>query len=374
MFNLIFISMNLIFIAIVVSISALVIVQTVRNVRYDAMTSARSRHLPKMLVAGIILFIADIALGGDVVVRFAADLSIVLLSVLFLNFSIQLKDSRTSMIRRLILSIELCLSLYYVLCSIGVLPLIGEMGFITIAAGTFLLTGMLFIFLVWRRIYEIKALLKSGTVWAFVNLCVDAVYVLMPMIVLLISVFLYRMTGSSMLSVSIVVVLIAGELVASSLRVVFDSAFVLLQKHERVIVESMKISHGEVAGSNAKVDDMYKEVYERIVLYFEMHKPFLDSELTINDVVRVVYSNKVYISRAICHFTGRNFRQFVNYHRVIHSMDVFRCNPSLKVAELANLSGFNSVVSFTSAFRLFMNETPSEWCRKEKTRIVKTKN
>jgi transcriptional regulator GlxA family with amidase domain len=40
----------------------------------------------------------------------------------------------------------------------------------------------------------------------------------------------------------------------------------------------------------------------------------------------------------------------------------------LKIAELANMSGFNSVVSYNMAFRLFMNENPSEWCRKERAK------
>ena len=104
-----------------------------------------------------------------------------------------------------------------------------------------------------------------------------------------------------------------------------------------------------------------------------MSKPYLDGNLTINDVVKVVYSNKVYISKAICHYTGRNFRQFLNYYRVAYSMDLFRENPEFKVSELAEKSGFNTVVSYTMAFRLFMNETPSEWCRKERSKILKQK-
>lgn len=366
--------MNLIIIAVVIAIAFLVIVQTVRNVRYEALVTPRSGHLPKILVAGIVMSVADIILGGDVFFRFAVDLSVMLLSVLMLNFSVPLKESAVSVIMKIILSFELMLSFYYVLCTLNVMPQADNAVFIMSAAGVVMSIGLLFLWMIWKRIYEIKVLLKSGTVWSFLNLSVDAVYVLAPIMTVIFAAFVYCLTGSVRLTMGFAVVIIAAELLAASFRIVLDSAFVLLQKHERVIVESMKISHGEVAGSNMKLDDMYKEVYERIVLYFEMHKPFLDSELTINDVVKVVYSNKVYISRAISHFTGRNFRQFVNYHRVIHSMDVFRRNPSLKVAELANLSGFNSVVSFTSAFRLFMNETPSEWCRKEKTRIVKTKN
>ena len=122
-----------------------------------------------------------------------------------------------------------------------------------------------------------------------------------------------------------------------------------------------------------KAGEQYKDLYERIIRYFETEKPYLDGNLTINNVVKVVYSNKVYISKAICHYTGRNFRQFVNYHRVMYSMDVFRANPELKVSELSEMCGFNTMVSFTMAFRLFMNETPSEWCRKERAKILKPK-
>lgn len=117
----------------------------------------------------------------------------------------------------------------------------------------------------------------------------------------------------------------------------------------------------------------YRQLYDRIVEYFERDKPFLDNNLTINDVVKVVFSNKVYISRAISQFTGRNFCQFVNYYRISYSKDCFRENPELKITEMAEMSGFNSVVTYNMAFRLFMNENPSDWCRKERQKIRKKK-
>jgi transcriptional regulator GlxA family with amidase domain len=54
-------------------------------------------------------------------------------------------------------------------------------------------------------------------------------------------------------------------------------------------------------------------------------------------------------------------------------MQCFRENPDLKIYELATMSGFNSIVSYNMAFRLFMGENPSEWCRKEKTRKITNK-
>ena len=131
----------------------------------------------------------------------------------------------------------------------------------------------------------------------------------------------------------------------------------------------MKLAPVEVAGMGSRDNDVFKDIYERVVEYFEREKPFLNGDLTINDIVSVVFTNKLYISRAISQYTGRNFCQFVNYYRVMYSVECFRRNPELKVAELWPMCGFNTIVSYNMAFRLFMGENPSDWCRKEKIRM-----
>lgn len=366
--------MNLfIAVTIVVSVAALAIVQSVRNFRYDDVADARARHLARILSVGILLFVSDILLGGDFLHRLVVDLSVCLFSILLVNVSLQPRMPLCEWILKAVVGFELFIATYYLICMCGFLPLVGNNVFLLSAECVSLVSLSVFILLICMRVYDIKLLLKSGTVWSYLNLCVDVIYVLAQFATVSSVIVVCWLFSEDGPHVAVAVVILAAAVLASGARITFDSAFVLFHKHERVIVESMKISQGEVSANNAKMDEMYKDIYERIVIHFEMNKPFLNSELTINDVVKVVYSNKVYISRAICHYTGRNFRQFVNYHRIIYSMDAFRRQPALKVAELANMSGFNSVVSYTSAFRLFMNETPSEWCRKEKTRIIKTK-
>lgn len=366
--------MNLfIAVTVIVSVAALAIVQSVRNFRYDDIADARSRHLSRILAAGVFLFVADILLGGDFLHRLVADLSVCLFTVFLVNNSLHPRKPLCDRILKCAVGLEFMLILYYLSCMTGFVPLAGKKWFLLAAEFMSLVSLSVFLLLICMRVYDIKSLLKSGTVWAYLNLCVDVIYVLAQFATVSSVIVVCWLFSEDGPHIVVAVVILAASVLASGVRITFDSAFVLFHKHERVIVESMKISQGEVSANNTKMDEMYKDIYERIVLHFEMKKPFLNSELTINDVVKVVYSNKVYISRAICHYTGRNFRQFVNYHRVIYSMDAFRKQPALKVTELAGMSGFNSVVSYTSAFRLFMNETPSEWCRKEKTRILKTK-
>ena len=160
---------------------------------------------------------------------------------------------------------------------------------------------------------------------------------------------------------------------ALAFRIANDSAMIFSHRMERRILESLKVAAVEVPNDVTKADTAYQEIYDRIVAYFETEKPYLRSDLIIDDLVKVVFSNKLYISRAISQITGRNFCQFVNYYRVIHSMECFRNNPDHKIHELASMSGFNSIVSYNMAFRLFMGENPSDWCRKEKSRIIKKK-
>ena len=110
----------------------------------------------------------------------------------------------------------------------------------------------------------------------------------------------------------------------------------------------------------------FTETYQRLNNYFEDRKPYLDGDLTIADVAKELYTNKLYVSQAISRCSGKNFCQFVNYHRVKYSVDLFRADPHLKVSQLAEMSGFHTVASFNMAFKLNLGESPSEWCRRQR--------
>ena len=95
-------------------------------------------------------------------------------------------------------------------------------------------------------------------------------------------------------------------------------------------------------------------------------KPYLDDTFNLEDFARSLYTNKVYLSRTINAFSGRNFRQFTNYFRVRYSLELMKKDPLLKIEEVALMSGFHTVVSHNMSFKLFMDETPSEWMRSYK--------
>lgn len=222
------------------------------------------------------------------------------------------------------------------------------------------------------KMRDVRMLMREGTVWQTLCFNVEAVYAMVVCVLVFMSLIGLLTEGTvSLVFTYLSLIMILILIWAMVWRICTESLFVVMRERETRILESLKISQVEMA--NGVKPDAYRDLYDRILEYFETERPFLNNNLTMNDIVKVVFSNKTYISRVISLYTGRNFCQFVNYYRVAYAMERFRDNPSLRVAEMAMKSGFNSVVSFNMAFRLFMNENPSDWCRRERQRIVRRK-
>ena len=361
-------------VSVIITLVSLAAFQAFKNYRTSGYVDVRSATMPRLLCALAILFCCGMLCGQSHGGRLLCDTMVAVVSTSSMVLSVRPSGRMPFHIGSIPVLIPL-VSIYYILCAAGLLTIFPASFFLMFAGVVAVFHSGLFLWMLWWRLRDIKSVMKSGNVWSFVTLCVDVVYILSPIMIIYVLYPIYVMCAEIFdIALLVAVLLLILEVVAVSMRVSYDSAFVILHDHERVIVESMKISHMEMSSpSDPKGEEQYKELYERIVLYFEMSRPYLDGDLTINDVVKVVYSNKVYISKAIFHYTGRNFRQFVNYYRIMYSMMLFRENLEMKVADLAEKSGFNTMVSYTMAFRLFMNETPSEWCRKERSKILKTK-
>ena len=104
-----------------------------------------------------------------------------------------------------------------------------------------------------------------------------------------------------------------------------------------------------------------RRLYERVIDVMEKKHPFLDEEFTLDDLARTVFTNLAYLSKTINILSGRNFSQFVNGYRVRYSMDLLRRDPSLRLIDVAMMSGFHTTVTFNMAFKLNMGETPSQF-------------
>lgn len=118
-------------------------------------------------------------------------------------------------------------------------------------------------------------------------------------------------------------------------------------------------------------DNSSDAIFARLLSVFEEEKPYLDPDLTIKKMALRLYTNKLYLSRSIKYNAKMHFCRFVNSYRVNYAVAEFRKNPSLRVNQLAAMSGFKTAGTFTSAFRLEMEESPTEWCKYYRSTIKK---
>ena len=144
------------------------------------------------------------------------------------------------------------------------------------------------------------------------------------------------------------------------LRAYTGSTFLIGYEKERLIRKVIQGNLRTVPEFDGP-DDHMNMVYSKVLRFMESCRPFLDSRFTIEEMADAVFSNKVYLSKAINYYSGRNFRQFINYYRVMYATELMKKDRHLKVTELALKCGFNSVVTFNAAFKLNMNMTPSAY-------------
>ena len=105
-------------------------------------------------------------------------------------------------------------------------------------------------------------------------------------------------------------------------------------------------------------------LYDRCCRYMTERRPFLVDSFSLQDLANAVYTNKLYLSKAINRFSGKNFKQYVNYYRVMYAMELFQKNMGLRITEMAHLAGFRSQTVFLRNFKYVMGEQPSQWCNR----------
>ena len=354
------------------SVISLIIVKSIRN--ENPGNKVKIRIALSLMIATLVMVLSDLLFcGHSLEYSIPFDMAVSLLPMLIVTFSVWEKEISFNLVGYLALPMVL-MTLWYILQGVGMLPQITGKYYVPMTGTVTVVICLIFISALIMRTMQVRQVLRNGNTWSSVCLMVDVMYLIVMVVLVMIYLVSTLVCPSFSHLVSyFVAFLLTCELAALGLRLSLDSLFLVWRSHERRIVESMKISHTDVASESTKVSEVYHDIYSRLVTLFETEKIYLDSELTINDVGKVIFTNKLYISRAISKFTGRNFCQFVNYYRISHSVQLFRENPDLKVVELANQSGFNSTVSYSMAFRLYMSESPSDWCRKEKLKLVRRK-
>lgn len=120
----------------------------------------------------------------------------------------------------------------------------------------------------------------------------------------------------------------------------------------------------------AELNANQKNIHKKLLIEFEKNKIYLNSELTILDVVHVIGTNRTSISSIINQQYNQNFCAYVNGYRINELERIIHDDAKVVNEILAEKAGFGSVKSMSRAILSKTGLTISEW-RKQ---IVKSDN
>src|SRR5207253_4265417 len=101
----------------------------------------------------------------------------------------------------------------------------------------------------------------------------------------------------------------------------------------------------------------------RLQNYMQQNKPFLDSELTLDELAVQLQVKPKLLSQTINEVAQQNFFEFINHYRIEEAKRLLT-NPKDKkitVLEVMYEVGFNSKSSFNTLFKKATGLTPSEF-------------
>lgn len=107
---------------------------------------------------------------------------------------------------------------------------------------------------------------------------------------------------------------------------------------------------------------------ERIDYVMMNENLFLQPDLSLTMLCEKVGTNRTYASKAIKDTKGCNFPDYVNRFRLDYAIDLMKQTPKEKIIiqNIAMQCGCGSIQSFYRYFKLFFNETPTQWMERNK--------
>lgn len=93
---------------------------------------------------------------------------------------------------------------------------------------------------------------------------------------------------------------------------------------------------------------------------FEEEKVFLRPDIHIEDVAKMLLTNRTYVTRLMRQEYGLSFIEYVNIARIQHSQSLLYTT-NMTLDEVAERSGFQSTSNYCRAFKRYIGTTPLAW-------------
>jgi AraC-like DNA-binding protein len=120
----------------------------------------------------------------------------------------------------------------------------------------------------------------------------------------------------------------------------------------------------EIKYERSGLKDADAEKYlSRLLRHMDTKKPYLDADLTIQDIAESLNIPRHYLTQVINEKLNKNFYQFINEYRVeeVKKLLMDKEYQKFTMTAIAFEAGFNSKSAFNSAFKEITGMTPTEY-------------
>lgn len=105
-----------------------------------------------------------------------------------------------------------------------------------------------------------------------------------------------------------------------------------------------------------------KELSIKLQNLMQKDKPYLNSELRLDDLAELLGVSRHHTSQIINEYFSTNFFDYINAFRIGESIELMEIKrKEVTLSELGYLAGFNNTVSFNKAFKKNIGITPSKY-------------
>lgn len=156
-------------------------------------------------------------------------------------------------------------------------------------------------------------------------------------------------------------ILNSGLFSAAGSVIVILRSFILIYNHETGTSVDARLPQVSYQKSRLPAS-IVKEKGAQLETYLQNDEPYLEPDFSLAELARAIDLSPVQASQVLNRHFQMTFLQLVSKHRVDHACRLLKkYPPDYSVLDIALESGFNSKSAFHSAFRKWMDNSPSEY-------------
>lgn len=148
--------------------------------------------------------------------------------------------------------------------------------------------------------------------------------------------------------------------------IVIIRIFWLGYRQDEIPTKAMEINEDNFSDVDLiSITQQNKKLESQLLLYFQEKQPFLNPELSLNDVARALNTNRTYLSQLLNQQLNTTFYLFVNDYRIKYAVKLIEKDQGISIDLLVEKSGFRSRSVFYKNFKEIIGVAPSTYIKKE---------